>query len=287
MTAEDCFVASLEEADNVIELQNFGNDRIRIVDGNNRIVAACNKTNLAVFGCAATFPRLFQVERFLCVFFFFFLLGFIFFSMKIHVASLASVDSKFADVRVCPEKFGKRSEREVLVLLSSGEVFSVRFSMYVADWCSRSCLQINFLENRFAKLFDAQSSALQIGYLSHSRNICVVGRESISILDLTHALNDERRKREIAFGGRPIESVAFHPFFSWMVAVGLPGDLLLCDLRFDRPLLGRRSAFDVEMLSFSVDGMTILSGSKSGLIARHELEIIENGHAIVWKGREW
>ncbi len=63
-----------------VELQSFANERIRFMSCNNRIVVACNRLQIAVFGCSNGFPRLAQVCYFLRVcFFFLFLQCFFFF----------------------------------------------------------------------------------------------------------------------------------------------------------------------------------------------------------------
>lgn len=146
-------------------------------------------------------------------------------------------------------------------------------------------LKVNFVENRVSKLFGADFVALQVGYLSHSRNICLVGEEKILVLDLTHEMESVGRKREIVLRNR-IGVVCFHPLFCWLVAIGFGTELVLFDLRFDHPLLGRHSAFAVDFLSFSGDGLILLSGSKSGLVAKHKLKVMDSKEAIVWKGKE-
>ncbi len=119
--------------------------------------------------------------------------------------------------------------------------------------------------------------------MTHSRHLCVFCDKRVQIVDLTFPENHACRTRFIEFRGT-VSAVCFHPIWMCVVAVALSDEILLFDLRFDSPLLGRRTNATMSYMTFAEDAL--LACSRAGWISKHALTVSEPNRAIFWAGKE-
>jgi hypothetical protein len=254
---EDEEVASWGESAFVEKIQTFPlGQPIRVIDLNASLLAACSDSFLVVFD-RATMQRLALVEASSFP--------------SAHVVHLEHRDCRIVDVCLPPDRFGLRSKREVLVLLSCGAL-----------------LAVNFVENRITHLHSLpcetkKNEVIAARYVEHSRQFVVLMQKQLVLLDVTLPWDQcfrivcSREKVKPSF-----HALAVSVKHAYLVAVATTEETQLWDMRFDRPLLRRLvpSTHPLESLWFEED--CIVGASSNGLLVLHQLLFADT--ALFWKG---
>ncbi len=252
-------VAAEERSDlaDVERIQTFPPGQpIRVIDLNATLLVACSNSFVAVFA-RSTLQRLALVEAKSLP--------------SAHVTHTEHGGCRIVDVSVPPDRFGARSKREVLVMLSCGAL-----------------LAVNFVENRISYLHSLacdskKNPVINVRYLSHSRQFVVLLQRQLVWLDLTMPWDlCFRILCTCDLVKRSFHALAVSTVHAYLVAVAATDETLIWDTRFDSPLLRRLvpATYHLESLLFEDD--CVVGASGNGLLVMHQLEI--GNTALFWKG---
>jgi hypothetical protein len=254
---EDEEAARWGESAVVEKIQTFPlGQPIRVIDLNATLLAACSDSFLVVFD-RATMRRLALVDASSFP--------------STHVVRLEHRNCRIVDACLPPDRFGLRSKREVLVLLSCGAL-----------------LAVNFVENRISHLHSlacdsTRNEVIAARYLEHSRQFVVLLQKQLVWLDVTLPWDQCFRIVSSQEKVKPsFHALAVSAKHACLVAVTTTEETQLWDMRFDRPLLRRLvpSTHPLDSLWFEED--CIVGASSTGLLVLHQLLFADT--ALFWKG---